>query len=60
MSSPHTPPPEGFGPILRSSPVLEALGGFMSRGEGAAWRSGFGSGRTPSMPGAACVGSRRR
>lgn len=26
--------PEGFGPILRSSPVLEALGGFMSRGEG--------------------------
>ena len=35
MSSPHSPPPEGFGPILRSSPVLEALGGFMSRGEGA-------------------------
>ena len=34
MSSPHSPPPEGFGPILRSSPVLEALGGFMSRGEG--------------------------
>ena len=27
--------PAGFGPILRSSPVLEALGGFMSRGEGA-------------------------
>ncbi len=27
--------PEGFGPILRTSPVLEALGGFMSRGEGA-------------------------
>jgi hypothetical protein len=26
--------PDGFGPILRSSPVLEALGGFMSRGEG--------------------------
>ena len=26
--------PEGFGPILRTSPVLEALGGFMSRGEG--------------------------
>ena len=35
MSSPQTPPPAGFGPILRSSPVLEALGGFMSRGEGA-------------------------
>ena len=34
MSSPQTPPPAGFGPILRSSPVLEALGGFMSRGEG--------------------------
>jgi len=26
--------PPGFGPILRSSPVLDALGGFMSRGEG--------------------------
>jgi acyl-coenzyme A thioesterase PaaI-like protein len=34
MSSPLTAPPEGFGPILRSSPVLDALGGFMSRGEG--------------------------
>jgi len=34
MSSPQTPPPAGFGPILRTSPVLEALGGFMSRGEG--------------------------
>jgi hypothetical protein len=35
--------PEGFGPILRSSPVLEALGGFMSRGP------------TTLMPGAACM-----
>jgi acyl-coenzyme A thioesterase 13 len=26
--------PPGFGPILRSSPVLDALGGFMSHGEG--------------------------
>ncbi|MFM8940505.1 MAG: PaaI family thioesterase [Phenylobacterium sp.] len=26
--------PEGFGPILRTSPVLEVLGGFMSRGDG--------------------------
>ncbi len=26
--------PEGFGPIFWTSPVLEALGGFMSRGEG--------------------------
>jgi acyl-coenzyme A thioesterase PaaI-like protein len=26
--------PPGFGPILRSSPVLDALGGFMSRGAG--------------------------
>jgi len=32
----HTPSaiPPGFGPILRSSPVLDALGGFMSRGAG--------------------------
>jgi hypothetical protein len=28
--------PEGFGPILRSSPVLDALGGFHSKGAGAA------------------------
>lgn len=34
MSSATGEDPEGFGPILRSSPVLEALGGFMSRGEG--------------------------
>lgn len=26
--------PPGFGPIFRSSPVLEALGNFYSRGEG--------------------------
>ncbi|MEY4862837.1 MAG: hypothetical protein RLZ51_932 [Pseudomonadota bacterium] len=26
--------PEGFGPIFRSSPMLDALGGFMSRGSG--------------------------
>lgn len=30
----HSAVPPGFGPILRSSPVLDALGGFMSRGEG--------------------------
>jgi len=29
------PIPEGFGPIFRSSPVLDALGHFYSRGEGA-------------------------
>ena len=29
----HTPQmPAGFGPIFRSSPVLDSLGGFMSRG----------------------------
>ena len=28
------PVPNGFGPIFRSSPVLEALGHFYSRGEG--------------------------
>ncbi|MFM8820959.1 MAG: PaaI family thioesterase [Phenylobacterium sp.] len=33
--------PEGFGPILRTSPVLEALGGFMSRGEGDALEIGL-------------------
>ncbi len=27
--------PEGFGPIFRASPMLDALGGFMSRGAGA-------------------------
>ncbi len=27
--------PEGFGPIFHSSPLLDALGGFMSRGTGA-------------------------
>ncbi|MEO8154369.1 MAG: PaaI family thioesterase [Rhizobacter sp.] len=26
---------DGFGPIFRSSPTLDALGGFMSRGSGA-------------------------
>lgn len=41
MSSPTTCPPEGFGPILRSSPVLEALGGFMSRGDGEALEIGM-------------------
>lgn len=30
MTHPNTP--AGFGPIFRSSPVLDALGGFMSRG----------------------------
>ena len=33
--------PPGFGPILRSSPVLDALGGFMSRGEGHALEIGL-------------------
>lgn len=27
-------PPAGFGPILRSSPVLDTLGGFFSKGAG--------------------------
>ncbi len=30
----NTRVPEGFGPIFRSSPVLDALGHFYSRGEG--------------------------
>jgi uncharacterized protein (TIGR00369 family) len=34
MSTDKALVPAGFGPILRSSPVLDALGGFMSRGEG--------------------------
>ena len=33
--------PEGFGPILRSSPVLDALGGFYSKGTGAALEIGL-------------------
>jgi uncharacterized protein (TIGR00369 family) len=38
MSSPI---PEGFGPILRSSPMLDALGSFYSRGAGAALEIGL-------------------
>jgi hypothetical protein len=34
MTNTISPVPTGFGPILRSSPVLDALGGFMSRGDG--------------------------
>lgn len=33
--------PAGFGPILRSSPVLDALGGFHSKGAGAALEIGL-------------------
>lgn len=33
--------PEGFGPILRSSPVLDALGGFHSKGAGSALQIGL-------------------
>ena len=33
--------PEGFGPIFRSSPVLDALGHFYSRGEGATLELGL-------------------
>jgi acyl-coenzyme A thioesterase PaaI-like protein len=33
--------PEGFGPILRSSPVLDALGGFHSKGTGSALEIGL-------------------
>ena len=33
--------PEGFGPIFRSSPLLDALGGFCSRGEGPALEIGL-------------------
>jgi uncharacterized protein (TIGR00369 family) len=33
--------PQGFGPILRSSPVLDALGGFMSRGADASLEIGM-------------------
>lgn len=33
--------PEGFGPIFRSSPLLDALGGFMSRGAGASLAIGL-------------------
>ena len=40
--SAHSPTvPPGFGPILRSSPVLDALGGFMSRGDGDALEIGL-------------------
>ena len=35
------PVPAGFGPIFRSSPVLDALGHFYSRGEGAALELGL-------------------
>lgn len=41
MNAPTNPVPPGFGPIWRSSPVLEALGGFMSRGEGDALEIGL-------------------
>ena len=34
MTNTLSPVPPGFGPIFRSSPVLDALGGFMSHGEG--------------------------
>ena len=34
MTSSASRIPPGFGPILRSSPVLDALGGFMSRSQG--------------------------
>lgn len=33
-TEPTTPVPAGFGPIFRTSPVLEALGNFYSRGSG--------------------------
>jgi acyl-coenzyme A thioesterase 13 len=33
MTSDKSRIPAGFGPIIRSSPVLDALGGFMSRGQ---------------------------
>lgn len=32
LGVPHLSVPEGFRPIFRSSPALDALGGFMSRG----------------------------
>ena len=41
MTNTLFPVPPGFGPLLRSSPVLEALGGFMSRGEGDALEIGL-------------------
>jgi len=34
MSNDLPPVPDGFGPIFRSSPLLDALGGFMSSGSG--------------------------
>ena len=33
--------PPGFGPILRTSPLLDALGSFYSKGEGAALEVGL-------------------
>lgn len=36
-----SPVPDGFGPIFRSSPVLDALGGFLSAGSGASLRIGL-------------------
>ena len=41
MSTGKAVVPHGFGPILRSSPVLDALGGFMSRGDGEALEIGL-------------------
>lgn len=41
MNAPVANVPDGFGPILRTSPVLEALGGFMSRGDGEALEIGL-------------------
>ena len=41
MTSLEAGVPEGFGPIFRTSPVLEALGGFMSRGDGEALEIGL-------------------
>lgn len=46
MTKPISPVPPGFGPILRSSPVLDALGGFMSRGEGEKFEVGLLVGAT--------------
>ncbi|MFM8753601.1 MAG: PaaI family thioesterase [Phenylobacterium sp.] len=41
MTSLEAGVPEGFGPIFRTSPVLEALGGFMSRGDDEALEIGL-------------------
>jgi hypothetical protein len=49
--------PEGFGPILRGSPVLDALGGFHSMGTGAALQIGLQVGECHCNSGGTVTGA---